>query len=156
VHRILATEGKYVAREFLAEPYLPGTSMTVGVLDVGGETIALPVLEAVPTKEFYDNEAKNDPALTEYRCPAPVPDETADWMRATALSVFELCGCHGFGRVDFMLADTGPTVLELNTVPGLARTGNLATMALAAGIEYEAMIDIILTSALRRPAGYLP
>ncbi|MFJ3713676.1 D-alanine--D-alanine ligase [Streptomyces sp. NPDC090053] len=156
IQEILTGEGQYVSQEYLAEPYLQTNTMTVGVLNIAGETRALPVLEAVSKNEFYDNEAKNDPRLTDYRCPAPVPDELAQSMQDMALRVFELCGCYGVGRVDFMMAPDGPVVLELNTVPGMALTGNLATMAAADGISYEQMIETILASGFRRPAVYHP
>ncbi|WP_406199084.1 MULTISPECIES: ATP-grasp domain-containing protein [unclassified Streptomyces] len=156
VARLLNGEGKYVSQDYLAEPYLSTNTMTVGVLEIDGEVRALPVLEAVSKNEFYDNEAKNDPNLTEYKCPAPVPDELSERMRSIALRVFELCGCYGVGRVDFMMSQDGPVVLELNTVPGMALTGNLATMANADGISYEGMIGAILSSGMKRPAVYHP
>ncbi|MGW1916493.1 D-alanine--D-alanine ligase family protein [Streptomyces sp. NPDC002076] len=156
VETILTSEGRYVSQEYLAEPYLSTNTMTVGVLQISGEIRALPVLEAVSKNEFYDNEAKNDPDLTEYRCPAPVSEELSQTMRSTALRVFEICGCYGVGRVDFMLSSDGPIVLELNTVPGMALTGNLATMAAADGISYDRLIEAILTSGLQRPATYQP
>jgi alanine racemase len=70
--KLLSAEGEYASAEFLVEPYLSGNTLTVGVIDIDGEIRTLPALEAVAVKEFYDNEAKNDPSLTEYRCPAPV------------------------------------------------------------------------------------
>jgi hypothetical protein len=77
-------------------------------------------------------------------------------MQATAGKVYEICGCSGAARVDFMMSPEGPVVLELNTLPGLAITGNLATMAKAAGLSYVEMTWAIVDSALRRPAAYRP
>lgn len=45
--------------------------------------------------------------------------------------------------------------LETNTLPGLSATGNLATMAAAGGIGYDALITFILSTALT-PHGYRP
>ncbi len=156
IEKIATTRGKYISQEYLVEPYLTTNTMTIGIIEQDGKPTALPALEAVPRNEFYDNEAKNDPSLTEYRCPAPVEADVADHMRDTALRVFKICGCSGVGRVDFMISEDGPVVLELNTIPGLAPTGNLATMAAAAGISYERLTELILDSALNRPQGYRP
>ncbi|MEU2429987.1 D-alanine--D-alanine ligase [Streptomyces sp. NPDC007861] len=156
IEGILNTEGRFVSQEYLAEPYLSTNTMTVGILEIDGEVRALPVLEAISSNEFYDNEAKNDPSLTEYKCPAPIPRELSDQMQAVALKVFGICGCYGVGRVDFMMSPQGPVVLELNTIPGLALTGNLATMAAAGGVDYPRMIEAILAGGLARPAVYHP
>ncbi|MEV6158477.1 hypothetical protein AB0L53_49935 [Nonomuraea sp. NPDC052129] len=65
-------------------------------------------------------------------------------------------GCSGYSRSDFVVAD-GDQVwwLETNTLPGLSATGNMATMAAADGIGYDALITFILSTALT-PHGYRP
>ncbi|ANW18798.1 D-alanine--D-alanine ligase family protein [Streptomyces clavuligerus] len=155
LRELLAEEGEYSSDEFIAEPFLTGNTFTVGVLDIDGKIEALPVLEAVSLREFYDSEAKQDPSLHEYRCPAPIPDSLRDRMQELAVRVFTVCGCRGVARVDFMLSEDRPVVLEVNTVPGLTLQGNLAAMAKASGLGYRRVVEIMLQSAFDRPA-YCP
>ncbi|WP_240805559.1 hypothetical protein [Streptomyces sp. A1547] len=48
-----------------------------------------------------------------------------------------------------------PVWLEINTLPGLSHSGNLATMAAAAGIGYDQLIRMILATA-DTAEGYRP
>ncbi|MDT7953442.1 MAG: hypothetical protein RQ966_18220, partial [Acetobacteraceae bacterium] len=63
----------------------------------------------------------------------------------------------GYGRVDFIVDDNGiPWILEVNTVPGLSPQGNLATMAAAADMSYDQLIESILSTAFLKGRGYRP
>ncbi|MEU5215955.1 D-alanine--D-alanine ligase [Streptomyces sp. NPDC020807] len=141
---------------WLVEPFVSGTAVTAAVLDVDGDRIVLPVLETLPTEaEFYDYATKRDKNLHRYRCPAELPETTAEQISAAALTAHRALGCAGYSRSDFMVGDDGTVVwLEVNTLPGLSRTGNLATMAEAAGIDYDALVRLVLATAER--TGYRP
>lgn len=152
---LIQAEGEFTPDEYLVEPLLEGNTLTVGVLEVDGELQTLPVLEAIPHKEFYDSQAKSDPQMRTYRCPALLPQEVTSALHELARRVFTACACRGVARVDFMMGFDGPVVLEINTVPGLTHQGNLAAMCEAHGLSYERMIEIILDSAAGRPA-YCP
>lgn len=135
--------------DVFVEPFIPGQPVTVGVLEHGGEPSALPVLSTRPTggTEFYDYLAKRDPARHHYECPAQLPDDTARHLAAAACDAHRALGCHGYSRSDFVVTDSGVYWLEANTLPGLSQTGNLATVAAAAGIEYDKLITHILDTA---------
>jgi D-alanine-D-alanine ligase len=142
--------------DLLAEPFAGGQSVTVGVLQHGGEPSALPVLATMPAggAEFYDYRAKRDPARHRYQCPAPLPEDTANDVAAAACQAHRALGCRGYSRSDFVVTGSGVVWLEINTLPGLSRTGNLATAAAAAGIGYDKLIAHILGTAATsgRPA----
>ncbi|WP_327378974.1 hypothetical protein OG393_34330 (plasmid) [Streptomyces sp. NBC_01216] len=105
--------------------------------------------------EFYDYATKRDKNLHRYRCPAELPEKVTEQTAAAALAAHQVLGCTGYSRSDFMVGDDGTVVwLEVNTLPGLSRTGNLATMAEAAGIDYDQLIRLILATATDQ--GYRP
>ncbi|MFJ3905675.1 D-alanine--D-alanine ligase [Streptomyces sp. NPDC090025] len=141
---------------WLVEPFITGTAVTAAVLDVDGGPRALPVLETLPTEaEFYDYTTKRDKNLHRYRCPAELPAEVTAQIAAATLTAHRALGCTGYSRSDFMVDADGTVVwLEVNTLPGLSRTGNLATMAEAAGIDYDTLVRTILATAER--SGYRP
>ncbi|MFG3024714.1 ATP-grasp domain-containing protein [Streptomyces sp. NPDC048254] len=153
--KLLSAESEYSSQEFIAEPFIESNTLTVAVLEINGTVKPLPVLEAISLNEFYDSEAKQDPSLHEYRCPAPLPDFLTERIQELAVRVFTVCGCRGVARVDFMLSEGRPVVLEVNTVPGLTLQGNLAAMADASGMGYKRVIEIMLQSAFDRPS-YCP
>lgn len=141
---------------FLAERYIKGPALTVGVIEIDQKLVTLPVLETVSKKEFYDYQAKHDSALREYYCPARISKILYNKIQNLAEKVHRLLRCHGYSRVDFIVSKNNePFVLEVNTLPGLSKQGNMATMAEAAGILYDDLIVHILKTAFTR-SSYLP
>jgi D-alanine-D-alanine ligase len=120
----------------------PARELAVSIL---GEE-ALPIVEAIPVGEdFYDFEARYEIGRTDFVCPADLGDDVTARVQALALEVHRLLGCRGLSRVDLMLdAVEGPTVLEINTVPGMTETSLLPQSADAAGIGFDDLVARIL------------
>jgi D-alanine-D-alanine ligase len=131
----------------ILERYVAGRELAVGVL--GDE--ALPIVEAIPRQgDLYDFEARYEIGRTEFVCPAELNRETAASVGEAALGAFTALRCSGFSRVDLMLGEDGPQVLEVNAVPGLTDTSLLPQAAEAAGLEFEGLVERALELALER------
>ncbi|GIX07766.1 MAG: D-alanine--D-alanine ligase [Candidatus Poribacteria bacterium] len=138
----------YEYRHLFVERYISGMEVTVGLLGCGDALRALPVLELVPKKEFYDYEAKYTPGMTRFYLPARLTPELTAHVQAVALAAHRALGCHGFSRVDMMISKDGsPYITEINTLPGLTDLSDLPAQAHAAGISYDELILEILESA---------
>jgi D-alanine-D-alanine ligase len=137
--------------ERFIEPFVKGAPVTCGVLYRDGRLSALPPLETLPTTaEFYDYASKRDPAGHRYRCPANIPDPLLAGVMKAAVTAHQSVRCTTYSRCDFLVTPDGEIFwLETNTLPGLSRGGNLATMADSAGIAYDELIDTILSNAYR-------
>ncbi|NLO74023.1 MAG: D-alanine--D-alanine ligase, partial [candidate division WS1 bacterium] len=106
--------------EGMAESYVPGTELTVGIIGVGERLRPLPVLELVPHREFYDYEAKYVKGLTDLIAPARISSETTGEAQAVGLRAHQALGSHGVSRVDMHLDPQGRLwVTEVNTMPGM-------------------------------------
>ena len=133
----------------LLERYVKGRELAVSVLD--GEP--LPIVEAIPREEdFFNFEARYEIGRTDYACPADLPDDETRLVQELARRTYEALGCSGFARVDLMLGEEGPRVLEVNAIPGLTDTSLLPMAAEAAGIDFTQLVERILASARERPA----
>jgi D-alanine-D-alanine ligase len=134
----------------LLERYVRGRELAVSVLGVE----VLPIVEAIPREgDLYDFEARYEIGRTDFVCPAELDAETASAVTDAALRAFETLGCSGFSRVDLMLGDAGPEVLEVNAIPGLTDTSLLPQAAEAAGMAFEELVERVLELALEhRPA----
>lgn len=129
----------------LLESWVNGRELAVSVL--GGD--ALPVVEAIPTESnAYDFEARYEIGGASFDCPADLGDADSAEVERVALAAYEALGCSGFARVDVMLAEAGPQVLEINAIPGLTETSLLPQAAEAAGLDFNAMVQKILDLAL--------
>jgi D-alanine-D-alanine ligase len=134
----------------LLERYVEGRELAVSVL--GAQ--ALPIVEAIPRQgDVYDFEARYEIGRTEFVCPAELDSEVAAAVIGEALRAFETLGCSGFARVDLMLGDDGPQVLEVNAIPGLTDTSLLPQAAEAAGLNFEQLVERALELALQRGPG---
>jgi D-alanine-D-alanine ligase len=133
----------------LLERYVSGRELAVSIL--GDEP--LPIVEAVPREEdFFNFEARYEIGRTEYVCPAELPDAAATEVRDVATRTYRTLGCSGFARVDLILGDDGPQVLEVNAIPGLTDTSLMPMAAEAAGLSFERLVERILAQALERPS----
>jgi D-alanine-D-alanine ligase len=133
----------------LLERYVKGRELAVSVLG----TEALPVVEAIPKQEdFFNFEARYEIGRTEYVCPAELGDGETARVQELAIRTYDELGCSGFARVDLMLGDDGPQVLEVNAIPGLTDTSLFPMAAEAAGIGFTELVERILASARERPA----
>jgi len=132
----------------LAERFVAGTEITVGVLGVEERLRALPVLELVPHTEFYDYEAKYTKGLTELIAPARISARATQTAQEIAVQAHQELGCVGISRVDMHLDEDGQVwVHELNTIPGLTELSDIPAAAAAAGMTYDEVILEILASA---------
>lgn len=133
--------------DVLIEEYLVGAGCTVGVLEDNGKPFATEILELRPKNEWYDYEAKYTKGMTEFILPAEISDEMTKRVKEIAVKAFEITGCSGVARVDFLIVDEIPYVLEINTSPGMTETSDLPAQADAMGLSYDNLVLAILNSA---------
>ena len=150
-------------QEALAEEFIEGKELTVGILE-NGKTEALPILEidfstckksgeyfySWKVKEFQGNEELG--LAPAFYCPARLSEEVADKVKETALKAHRALGCRDISRVDIRLShDNIPYVLEVNPLPGLdPKESNFPKISRAQGIEYKDLVKSIIDSAARR------
>jgi D-alanine-D-alanine ligase len=130
----------------LLERFVDGRDLAVSVLD--GE--ALPVVEAIPTGDAYDFEARYEIGATRFACPADLAPDVAARAQELALATWRVLGCSGFARVDLMLDGDELFVLEANAIPGLTDTSLLPLAADAAGIGFDEFVARMLDLAVDR------
>lgn len=128
----------------IAEQFVGGGEYTVGIL---GDR-ALPIVRIVPKNEFYDYEAKYLRDDTEYRCPCGLSPEKEAQIQQEALQAFNAIGCRGWGRVDFLMDESGKHYfLEVNTSPGMTDHSLVPMAAKAAGISFDELVIRVLELA---------
>ena len=137
------------------EKFIAGREMNVAVLD--GKP--LPIVEVVPSEEFYNYEAKYNSNETEYRIDPELSSEVKQLINFTAMQACRALGCTVFARVDIILDKSNmPFVLEINTVPGMTATSLFPKAANAAGISFNelcvkiAQMGLLKAEQLRKVA----
>ena len=133
--------------DVLVEEFIDGFFVTVGVLEHNDKVFAAEILEIRPKNEWYDFEAKYTQGMSDFICPANLLPEVTEYVKELAVKAFETAGCSGVARIDFMMKDDIPYLLEINTSPGMTATSDLPAQALAMGIDYDNLVLLILNSA---------
>lgn len=141
----------------IAEQFVGGGEYTVGILqDAQGKLSALPIIKIVPKNEFYDFEAKYLRDDTEYLCPSGLDAALEARIQQEALTAFNVIGCKGWGRVDFLMdADGRHYFLEINTSPGMTDHSLVPMAAKAAGLSFETLVINILATTLDKGAPHV-
>ncbi len=140
----------------LVEAAVVGREVECGVLSgPGGPEASVPAEVRVSgDHEFYDFDAKYLAAATELDVPADLPADVTARVREMAVQAFTALGCEGLARVDFFVAPDGRvTVNEVNTMPGFTPSSMFPRMWAASGVDYPALVDRLVASALRRGTG---
>lgn len=136
-------------KRIMVEEFISGIEISCGVL--GNENpVALPVIEIIPKTEFFDYEAKYVSGKCEEVVPARISDQLTKKVQEIAVKVFKAIGCRGFGRVDMIINNGEPYVLEINTIPGLTPNSLLPKEAAQAKISYPDLLDLLIKLALEK------
>jgi D-alanine-D-alanine ligase len=110
--------------------------------------------EVIPSREFYDYEAKYIDDGSKTVIPADLPEKTAADIRRLAIAAFRAIDCAGMARVDFLLSRPAGEIFlnEVNTIPGFTTISMYSKMWAASGVEYPVLLDRLIALALERHA----
>jgi D-alanine-D-alanine ligase len=108
--------------------------------------------EVVPSREFYDYEAKYIDEGSEVIIPAELPSDTTAEIQRLAIASFKAIDCAGMARVDFLLSRSSGTIFvnEVNTIPGFTTISMYSKLWAASGLSYADLLDRLIALALER------
>lgn len=108
--------------------------------------------EVIPSREFYDYEAKYLDDGSKVIIPANVGPKTAGEIQRLSILAFKAIDCAGMARVDFLLSPDKIFVNEVNTIPGFTTISMYSKLWAATNVEYPALLDRLIALALERHA----
>ena len=110
--------------------------------------------EIIPSREFYDYEAKYLDEGSRSVIPAEIDADLAAEVRRQAIEAFRAIDGAGMARVDFLITRGSRDVIvnEVNTIPGFTTISMFAKMWEASGVSYPQLLDRLLALARERHA----
>ncbi len=129
------------------ESFLKGVEVTCGVYRNNTELVALPLTEIVSENEFFDYDAKYNGKSQEIT-PARISNENKNKIQASAKEIYELLNLRSIARIDFMLVEDVPYVIEVNTTPGFSDASIVPKMLETANISVGEFWRQILNTEL--------
>lgn len=118
------------------------------------EPVASVAGQILPSREFYDYEAKYIDDTTQYAIPAPLSPDLMKRVQEVAVAAYKATGCKGMARVDFFVNPrTGDVyVNELNTIPGFTNISMYPKLWEASGLPFPALVEKLVELAFKRKA----
>jgi D-alanine-D-alanine ligase len=110
--------------------------------------------EVIPSREFYDYEAKYIDDGSQTIIPADLPPATTEQIRRLSIEAFRAIDCAGMARVDFLMSRKDGTIYvnEINTIPGFTTISMYSKMWAASGVSYAELLDRLISLAIERHA----
>ena len=134
--------------EVICEAFMRGVEITCGAYKTKNQAVAFPITEVVTSNEFFDYDAKYNGQVDEIT-PARIPDEVRDEVQALTLKIYDILGCKGIIRVDYILTDGWAiNLLEVNTTPGMTATSFIPQQVRAAGLNIGTVLSEIIEDTL--------
>jgi len=138
-----------LAREYdenvIVEPAVAGNEYFAGIIG----DLVLPLIHIETPRRFYDYEAKYESDDTRYFCPCGLSPDVEKAMQDLSLEAFQALECSGWGRVDFIIDQSGKAwFLETNTTPGMTGHSLVPQAAAQIGIDFNELVWRILESSL--------
>jgi D-alanine-D-alanine ligase len=130
--------------EVIIEAFMDGREVACGVVKTKKKSVVLPVTEIISKNEFFDYEAKYTPGKSDEVTPANMPSSVTNEIRKLSSRIYDLLGCKGIVRVDFIIVDEIPAFLEINTIPGMTVESLIPKQAAADGIPLEDLYSMVL------------
>ena len=130
--------------EVVIEKYIKGEEITCSILN--GKL--LPIISIQHTADFFDYHTKYDDSATIEKV-VELPATTHERVAEAAIACYRALKCSVYARVDMIIKDEIPYVMEVNTLPGMTKNSLLPKSAHAAGIPYNKLLDMIIETSLQ-------
>ncbi|HEY6301553.1 MAG TPA: D-alanine--D-alanine ligase family protein [Terriglobales bacterium] len=108
--------------------------------------------EIIPSKEFYDYDAKYLVEGSEAVIPAKITKAEMKTVQKLAIAAFRAVDCSGLARVDFLMDPKSRRIFvnEINTMPGFTAISMYPKMWTASGLSYPELIDRLIRLGIER------
>ena len=133
--------------EAVIEQFIDGTEIASGVFSSNEEVVALPLTEIVSQNEYFDFQAKYEGASEEIT-PARIDDSVKELIQETTRRVFKRLKLKGMSRLDYIVQDGKPYIIEVNTIPGLSEESILPQQVRYAGMTLEEFFGQLIEGVL--------
>lgn len=137
-------EGLKYDSEIIIEKYIKGEEITSFVLN--GEVFPTVAITA-KKGEFFDYSSKYDTDGAD-EVIVTLEESLQEKVNEISKKVWNILGCRCYSRIDMILSDGVPYVLEVNTLPGLTTSSIIPKSAKAKGIKFYELLDKIIEYSL--------
>ncbi|MBR5532250.1 MAG: D-alanine--D-alanine ligase [Bacteroidales bacterium] len=133
----------------IVERFMHGTEVTCGCYKTDEKSVVFPITEVVSKNEFFDYEAKYTASKVEEITPARISDDIAEEISATTSMIYDIIGAKGIIRIDYIIVQGVPYLLEVNTTPGMTVTSFIPQQIRASKLEPGKVLSEIIEDIMQ-------
>lgn len=132
----------------LIEKMLVGREVSCGAYKLNGKIVILPLTEIVTDREFFDFEAKYLGKSKEIT-PADISSDILEYITKNTKSIYKALRCQGFIRVDYIIQNNIPYMIEVNNIPGMSPQSIIPQQVKAMGTDISELYDKMIEEMLQ-------
>jgi len=133
--------------ELVLESFLKGRELTCAVFRANDTIKALPITEIISENDFFDYDAKYNGKSKE-ETPAKIDEMVANTIKSVSQEIYDLLGLKSIARIDYILVESTPYVIEVNTIPGFSGASIVPQMLNIEGIELKEFWRMVIRQEL--------
>jgi D-alanine-D-alanine ligase len=135
--------------EVIVEEFIKGIEVTNGVLKTSLKEIVFPITEIVSENEYFDYEAKYQGKSKEIT-PARISAKVEEKCKELSSRIYDLIPCKGIVRIDYIIANDIPYLLEINTTPGMSEESIIPKQVKVAGLNMREVLGWVIEEACKK------
>ncbi len=135
-------------KKVLIEQFIDGIEISCGVGILHNKITAFPITEIVSQNDFFDFEAKYK-GLSNEITPARINKKITDEVQQITEDVYSKMNLKGICRIDYIIMDDIPYIIEINTIPGLSKESIIPKQAKELGVTLMQLFDHCIESTIK-------
>ena len=131
------------SKTIIIEKYIQGTEVSCGVYKNNSQIISLPITEIISQRDFFDYKAKYE-GFSEEITPANIEKNIYQTIQNTTIDIYIKMNLRGVCRIDYIIMNNTPYIIEINTIPGLSKESIIPQQISESGTTIENFLDILI------------
>ena len=133
----------------IVEEFIKGVEVSCGVLKTPDYEQVFPVTEISTKNDYFDTEAKYTPGFTNEITPARISDEETHKVQEAVSRIYDIIGCGGIVRIDFIIKEGTPYFIEVNSIPGMSAESIVPKQIRTMGKNMTDILTKVIESKLK-------
>jgi D-alanine-D-alanine ligase len=134
--------------KIIIETYINGTEVSCGIFK-HSKVEVLPITEIISYNEFFDYEAKYKGNAHEIT-PARISLDNTKLIKEITKNAYKKLNLKGIVRIDFIIIDNKPYIIEINTIPGLSEESIIPKQAIEAGYSLSELFELTIENTINK------
>jgi len=133
----------------IVEEFIKGVEVSCGVLKTPNYEQVFPITEISTKNDYFDTEAKYTPGITNEITPARISDEETRLVQEATSRIYDIIGCSGIVRIDFIIKEGTPYFIEVNSIPGMSAESIVPKQIRTMGLNMTDILTKVIESKLK-------